>query len=215
MPNTVGFIGLGAMGGPMALNLVKQGFLLVVHDIDPVKAERLRVAGAAVADSAEAVAAAVGRTICMVETTAQTEEVVLGDKGVIEGAARGHVEIDVGEWTGLSLAQARRRKEWEIVQSHPSGFRFPGGESFMEAQTRMTAAVARLVERHRGGTIVAVSHADPIKLFAAHALGTPLDLFQRIVIATGSITVIAWPRDVPGVLTVNSVDGQLTAYGLA
>jgi len=125
------------------------------------------------------------------------------------------VEIDVGEWTGLSLAQARRRKEWEIVQSHPSGFRFPGGESFMEAQTRMTAAVARLVERHRGGTIVAVSHADPIKLFAAHALGTPLDLFQRIVIATGSITVIAWPRDVPGVLTVNSVDGQLTAYGLA
>jgi probable phosphoglycerate mutase len=78
----------------------------------------------------------------------------------------------------------------------------------------MTAAVARLVARHRGGTIVAVSHADPIKLFAAHALGTPLDLFQRVVVATASITVIAWSRDVPGVLTVNSVDGQLAAYGL-
>jgi probable phosphoglycerate mutase len=123
-------------------------------------------------------------------------------------------EIDVGEWTGLSLAQARRRKEWEIIQNHPSAFRFPEGESFMEAQTRMTTAVARLVERHRGGTIVAVSHADPIKLFTAHALGTPLDLFQRVMIATASITVITWPRDVPGVLTVNSVDGQLGAYGL-
>ena len=123
-------------------------------------------------------------------------------------------ELDVGEWTGISLAQARRRKDWELIQKHPSGFRFPGGESFMECQTRMTAAIARFVERHRGGTIVAVSHADPIKLFAAYALGTPLDLFQRIVIATASITVVAWPRDIPGVLTVNSVDGALTAYGL-
>ena len=84
----------------------------------------------------------------------------------------------------------------------------------MECQTRMTAAIARFVERHRGGTIVAVSHADPIKLFAAYALGTPLDLFQRIVIGTASITVVAWPGDIPGVLTVNSVDGDLTAYGL-
>ena len=84
----------------------------------------------------------------------------------------------------------------------------------MECQTRITGAIARFVERHRGGTIVAVSHADPIKLFAAYALGTPLDLFQRIVIATASITVVSWPRDIPGVLTMNSVDGDLTAYGL-
>ena len=91
MPNTVGFIGLGAMGGPMALNLVKHGFLLVVHDIDPAKAERLRGAGAAVADSAAAVAAAVGRTICMVETTAQAESVIAGEQGVIQRAQSGHV----------------------------------------------------------------------------------------------------------------------------
>jgi len=124
-------------------------------------------------------------------------------------------ELDIGEWTGLSLAQACRRKEWPTIQNHPSSFRFPEGESFMECQTRMTTAIARYVERHRGGTIVAVSHADPIKLYTAHALGTPLDLFQRVMIATASITVLAWPRDVPGVVTVNSVDGHLAAYGLA
>ena len=46
MAGKVGFIGLGAMGGPMAANLVKHGFALVVHDIDPAKVERLRALGA-------------------------------------------------------------------------------------------------------------------------------------------------------------------------
>ena len=122
-------------------------------------------------------------------------------------------EVDVGDWTGISLARARRRPEWEIVQRHPSGFRFPGGESFVEVQARMTAAVTRLVERHPGGTIVVVSHADPIKTLVAHAMGTPLDLFQRLVIAPASITVIAWRRDAPLVLTINSLSGDLAAYG--
>jgi 3-hydroxyisobutyrate dehydrogenase len=91
MPDTVGFIGLGAMGGPMALNLIKNGFLLVVHDIDPAKAEALRAQGAAVADAADAVAAAVGRTIVMVETTAQAEAVIAGERGIAQRAKPGHV----------------------------------------------------------------------------------------------------------------------------
>ena len=43
---SVGFVGLGNMGRPMALNLVKKGFALVVHDIDPAKVEPLRAQGA-------------------------------------------------------------------------------------------------------------------------------------------------------------------------
>jgi probable phosphoglycerate mutase len=124
-------------------------------------------------------------------------------------------DLDNGDWTGWSLDRARRRPEWEIVQRHPSGFRFPGGESFMEMQTRMTDAVRRLVERYRGQTIVVVSHADPIKAFVAHALGTPLDLFQRVVIAPASITVVACGRGGAAVLTVNSIDGDLAAYAKA
>jgi 3-hydroxyisobutyrate dehydrogenase-like beta-hydroxyacid dehydrogenase len=93
MPNTVGFIGLGAMGGPMALNLIRHGFLLVVHDVDGAKAERLRAQGAAVAESAEAVAGAAGRTICMVETTAQAESVIAGEHGIVQRAGRGHVVV--------------------------------------------------------------------------------------------------------------------------
>ena len=93
MPGKVGFIGLGAMGGPMALNLVKHGITLVVHDIDAAKVERLVARGAAKADSAEAVAAQVERTICMVETTAQAESVIAGEHGIVKSAKSGHIVI--------------------------------------------------------------------------------------------------------------------------
>ena len=119
-------------------------------------------------------------------------------------------ECDIGEWTGLSLRQARRKPEWQLVRHHPSGFRFPGGESFAEMQARVTGALARLVERHPGETIVAVFHADPIKAAIAHALGLHLYLFQRIAVAPAAITAIAYGPDAPLVLTLNSQDGDLT-----
>jgi 3-hydroxyisobutyrate dehydrogenase len=93
MPTAVGFIGLGNMGRPMAANLVKAGFALVVHDIDPARVEPLRAQGAAVAGTPEAVARAAGRTICMVETTAQTEAVIAGERGIAGGAASGHLVV--------------------------------------------------------------------------------------------------------------------------
>jgi len=62
---------------------------------------------------------------------------------------------------------------------------------------------------HPGGTIVCVSHADPIKAAVAHALGTHLDLFQRIVISTCAISVLAFTRGGPAVLAVNSTGGSL------
>jgi 3-hydroxyisobutyrate dehydrogenase-like beta-hydroxyacid dehydrogenase len=93
MPGKVGFIGLGAMGGPMALNLLKHGFSLVVHDIDAAKLEPALAAGAAVAQSPEAVAAAALRTIVIVETTDQAESVILGEHGIVDGAERGHIVL--------------------------------------------------------------------------------------------------------------------------
>jgi 3-hydroxyisobutyrate dehydrogenase-like beta-hydroxyacid dehydrogenase len=91
MSGKVGFIGLGAMGGPMALNLAKAGFALVVHDIDKAKTEPLRAKGAEVAGSADAVAAASDRTVVIVETTEQVESVLIGAHGIIRGARGGHI----------------------------------------------------------------------------------------------------------------------------
>lgn len=122
-------------------------------------------------------------------------------------------DLDVGEWTGRSLGRLRRRREWPMIQRHPSGFRFPGGESFAEMQARMVSAVAGFCERHPGQTIVVVSHGDPIKAVVSHALGAHLDLFQRITIAPGSVTAVAYRRLGPTVLTVNSMDGDLAGLG--
>ncbi len=69
---------------------------------------------------------------------------------------------------------------------------------------RMVSTLDRLRAAHPGGTIVCVSHADPIKAAVAHALGTHLDLFQRIVISPGSVTAITSGHGGPVVLTVNS-----------
>ncbi len=121
----------------------------------------------------------------------------------------GLLELEIGEWTGLSLKQAGHKPEWKAVQQHPSGFRFPGGESFVEMQSRITGALARIVARHRGEIVLAVSHADPIKAAVAHALGTPLDLFQRIMIAPASVSAIAYRPGGLSVLTVNSMDGDV------
>ena len=122
---------------------------------------------------------------------------------------RGLLECDFGEWTGASLRRLSRKREWATVQRAPSTFRFPGGESFTEMQVRIVTALERLRDTHPGGTIVCVSHADPIKAAVAYALGTHLDLFQRIVISTCSISSIAWSTGGPVVLAVNSTGRPL------
>jgi probable phosphoglycerate mutase len=129
-----------------------------------------------------------------------------------------HIEPDLtdgefGAWTGATLAALRRKPEWRVVQRHPSGFRFPGGESFTEMQARMAGVIARLVERHRGQVVIAVSHADPIRVALTHALGMPLDFFQRIMIAPASVTAIAYRGEAPAVLTVNSMGRELDGLG--
>jgi len=125
---------------------------------------------------------------------------------------RGLLEVDIGDWTGRSLARMAWKPEWRAVQHHPSGFRFPGGESFTEMQARVTETLGRLVARHPGQTIIAVFHADPIKAAVAWALGVPLDLFQRIAIAPASVTAIVYRAHGPIVLTVNSTDGDLAGF---
>ena len=71
-------------------------------------------------------------------------------------------------------------------------------------QTRVSQTVDRLVANHRGKTVIAVSHADPIRALIAHAMGTHLDLFQRIVVSPCSVTAILYTPSGPVVLAVNN-----------
>ena len=140
------------------------------------------------------------------ETAAPTAK-LLNQKVIIE---KGLLECDFGDWTGKELSKLMKLPEWSTVQRAPSTFRFPNGESFTQMQTRMTSTLDALRVKHSGGTVICFSHADPIKAAVAHAMGTHLDLFQRIVISTCSVSAVSYSGFGPVVLTVNSTGGDLS-----
>src|SRR3954454_19754117 len=126
------------------------------------------------------------------ERARETAAPIAKTRGLRTHIDRGLLECDFGDWTGGELRKLMKLPEWGTVQRAPSTFRFPNGESFSEMQHRIVSAIDRLRPAHPGGTIVCVSHADPIKAAVAHALGTALDLFQRIVISTCAISAITY-----------------------
>ena len=94
MPNKVAFIGLGIMGQPMALNLVKAGHPVTVFNRDRAKTKSLEQAGARVAESPAEAACEAEIIWSIVSDTAAMEEVVMGKGGIIETIRPGAVLID-------------------------------------------------------------------------------------------------------------------------
>jgi probable phosphoglycerate mutase len=74
----------------------------------------------------------------------------------------------------------------------PSLARFPGGESFAEAQARIVAELEALRGKHAGrrAIVACFSHADMIKLAVTYYLGMPLDMFQRMAVEPASVTAL-------------------------
>lgn len=198
--------------------------LLVRHGTTPTTGKSLpgRAPGLHLSEAGRAQAAKVAERIAALpsppvavyasplERARETAAPIARALGLRVRTERELVELDIGEWTGMSLKRAVRRREWAAVQRWPAGFRFPGGETFAELAARTTDAVLRLAEMHRGEVIVAVSHADPIRAVVATAAGMPLDLFQRLTISTCSVSAISYAPDGlgPRILCVNtSADG--------
>ena len=197
-------------------------FVLVRHGQTPTTGKVLpgRAPGLHLADTGHAQAqaaadriAALGRVDAIyaspLERARETAAPIGKARGLKVHVDKGLLECDFGDWTGSELKKLMKLPEWNTVQRAPSTFRFPGGESFTEMQGRMVTTLDRLRAAHDGGVVVCVSHADPIKAAVAHAMGTHIDLFQRIVISPCSITAIAYSAGGPVVLTVNSTGGSL------
>lgn len=91
----IGFIGLGIMGKPMSKNLLKAGHQLVVFDINEDAVEELKQAGAEVGSSPKDVASKTNIIITMLPNSPQVKAVVLGKDGVIEGAQKGSIVVDM------------------------------------------------------------------------------------------------------------------------
>lgn len=144
------------------------------------------------------------------ERTRETAKPISRALGLRTRTSRGLLECDFGDWTGRRLTSLRKRPEWKHVQSNPAGFRFPGGESFMEMSTRIWTELQRLAATHSGESLVAVSHADPIKAAVAMAAGVHIDLFQRLVISPCSVTPILFGPTGPIILAVNSTGDDIS-----
>ena len=138
------------------------------------------------------------------ERTQETAKPIAKTLNLRVRTLQGLNECDFGDWTGRRLRDLSKLKSWSTIQKQPSSFRFPNGESFTEMQNRMLKTVDKILERHSGETVVCVSHADPIKAILASAVGTPLDLFQRILVGPCSASVVLYTKERLLVLTLNS-----------
>ena len=128
---------------------------------------------------------------------------------------RGLNECDYGEWQGRQLKELAKEPLWKTVQAQPSAAAFPGGESMAGMQSRAVIAVRSLdaaidAEHGAGAVWVAVSHGDVIKSILADALGMHLDLFQRLHVDPGSVSIISYSSTRPYVLASNTHAGDLS-----
>ena len=124
MKESIGFIGLGIMGGAMAANVLRAGYDLTVWNRTPGRITPLAEAGAAVADGPADVAARSDIIVTCVSDTPDVEAVILGPGGVIEGARRGALVIDcstISPEATRTIAARLRQKGVHLLDAPVSG----------------------------------------------------------------------------------------------
>ena len=120
----IGFIGLGIMGKPMAKNLLKAGYSLVVYDVAAAPVAELVAAGATAGTSPKDVASKNDLIITMLPNSPHVKAAVLGPNGVIEGAKPGSILVDMSSIAPLAsreLAAALAQKGIEMLDAPVSG----------------------------------------------------------------------------------------------
>jgi broad specificity phosphatase PhoE len=124
------------------------------------------------------------------QRTRESAEILAARLGLRVQCRDDLIELDFGEWTGLSFDEVRRDDRWEAWRTRRSLAAVPGGESMRQVQVRAVDALAELHRTHERGTVVVVSHGDVIRSALLFVLGMPLDLYARIEIDLASISTI-------------------------
>ena len=124
MGPSIGFIGLGIMGKPMARNLLKAGYSLTVHSRSPGSVDELVGEGAAKGASSSDVAQRSDMVVTMLPDSPDSELVILGENGVLQGAQEGSVIIDMSSIAPLvsqRIAAEAAKKKVEFLDAPVSG----------------------------------------------------------------------------------------------
>ncbi|SDH32475.1 bifunctional RNase H/acid phosphatase [Nonomuraea jiangxiensis] len=122
-------------------------------------------------------------------------------------------ETDFGAWEGHTFTEVQRRWPAELTAwlADPEAAP-PGGESFATTAHRVQAAGARLVERHEGKTVLAVSHVTPIKMLLRFALMAPLESLYRMHLDLACLSLIEYYADGPAVVKSFNDISHLTGH---
>jgi probable phosphoglycerate mutase len=158
--------------------------------------------------------AACGLTVIVtspLQRAARTAEEVAAATGAPVEADEGFRETDFGAWDGLTFAEVRERwpAEMDAWLADPA-VAPPGGESFTDVSTRVTRALHRVLDGHRGRTVLIVSHVTPIKTLVAAALLAPPAALYRMHLDVGALCRVDWYADGPAVLRAFNDTGHLS-----
>ena len=148
------------------------------------RAEIAVVAGRLAAEKIEAIYSS------PLQRTRETAEILADRLGLPIQYREDVIELDFGEWTGLTADQIRQDERWQMWSNCRSIAAIPGGESWRPVQDRVVGALFDLRRRHPSGSIVLVSHGDVIRAGLLFALGMPLDFYSRIEVALASLSTI-------------------------
>jgi broad specificity phosphatase PhoE len=97
-------------------------------------------------------------------------------------------ELNYGEWSGRRLHDLARDPQWRRWNKRRSAWRPPNGESMRDVQARMLRYASEIGGAGPGETIVAVTHAEPIRALLLYVAGIPIDDFMRIDVDPGGVT---------------------------
>jgi broad specificity phosphatase PhoE len=116
-------------------------------------------------------------------------------------------EIDYGEWTSLTFDQIKEDARWNPYNRSRALSSAPGGEGILAVQERAWRGVAAILDRHSGGTIAIVTHADVIRALLLLLLAIPLDCLLRLEITPASVSVVTVDPGMPPILhQINGTD---------
>jgi len=132
----------------------------------------------------------------------QTIQPLLGLKPSIQVIQEVKIqEMNYGQWNGKDLKALSKKRDWQSIQSSPSKFTFPDGESFNQLRRRVSSFLTEISDKD--GPLLVVSHGDVIKMMLACTLDLPTDKFQNFVIEPASISIVYYGSKAKNIISVN------------
>jgi broad specificity phosphatase PhoE len=133
-----------------------------------------------------------------VRRAVETAEIIAGEIGAGVSIKEGLVDVDYGEWQGLTVEEVREKFGEAALEAwirDPGGFTFPGGESMRDVRSRLEPALLDIVRGNPGGAAAAVSHLAVLKVCFIIMMGVETGWFWKLGLDNGSVSLFSYKED--------------------